>query len=76
MAKYKVVNQPVEINGVTYQVGAEVPEAEFLPISKAQKDEKKRREDAIVEAVQPVPKVEEPLSELDSLLKTGHIKPV
>ncbi len=62
--KYEVINQAVEINGVTRKVGDIVDESEFKPLEEpvVQKEEVPEIEPDVV------------LDELDSLLKTHHIK--
>lgn len=75
--KYQVVNQAVEINGVTRRVGEIVDETEFKPAEAVEVIEESRKavekvEEKQVDQVQ-AEDTTAPIAELDSLLKTGHV---
>lgn len=63
--QYEVINQPVEINGERYDVGAIVDESKFKPAS-GNKFER-------IDSVTLMPEMIDEPSELESLLATGHV---
>jgi hypothetical protein len=68
MAKYEVVNQSVEINGVTRRVGEVIDGSDFRPLPKEAEERNEKITDKMVEKGEVREK-----SELDSLLETGHV---
>ena len=84
MSQYRVINQKVEINGTTREIGAVLDENEFraadnvevfiLDEKPEEMDEDQYRQLATEESLT-VGHMGAPLSELDSLLSTGmHIE--